>query len=276
MSTIVLKEPKLKAGEHFGVVSEKFYTSSAVLSESIYTTKLCLPEHSHELAFFTLILKGGYSETYGSKTFEYFPMTVLWRGPEISHKDSIDAALSHFFFIEIERSCLDKLSQYEKRVPEHLYEQNGSLSWLASRLRYEVAEGDVCVPLIAEGITLEMLAHLTRKNVTAETRAPKWLRRVVERLNEEFTENISSEELAAEANVHPVHLASTFRRFYNQTIGEYVQKKRVGHASKLLLDREIPLTEIAYSAGFSDQSHFTRVFKRFTGLTPGAFRSSVE
>jgi AraC family transcriptional regulator len=132
------------------------------------------------------------------------------------------------------------------------------------------------VPLIAEGITLEMLAHLTRKRSTGEARAPKWLRRVVERHNDEFTDNISSEELAAEAKVHPVHLASAFRRFYNQTIGEYVQRKRVSHASKLLLDREIPLTEIAYSAGFSDQSHFTRVFKRFTGLTPGAFRSSVE
>ena len=271
-----MKDPKLKAGEHFGVVSEKFYTSSAVLSESVYKTKLRLPEHSHELAFFTLILKGGYSETYGSKNFEYSPMTVLWRGPEISHSDSIDAAKSHFFFIEINRSCLDKLHQYEKRVPEHLYEQNGSLSWLASRLRYEMAEGDVCVPLIAEGITLEMLAYLTRKKLTPETRAPKWLGRVVERLNDEFTENISSEELALEANVHPVHLASVFRRFYHQTIGEYVQKKRVAHASELLLNREIPLTEIAYSAGFSDQSHFTRVFRRFTGLTPGAFRRSVE
>jgi AraC family transcriptional regulator len=139
-----------------------------------------------------------------------------------------------------------------------------------------MAEGDVCVPLIAEGITLEMLAYLTRKKLTPETRAPKWLGRVVERLNDEFTENISSEELALEANVHPVHLASVFRRFYHQTIGEYVQKKRVAHASELLLNREIPLTEIAYSAGFSDQSHFTRVFRRFTGLTPGAFRRSVE
>ncbi len=276
MATIVLKESKLKAGEHFGVVSEKSYTTSAVISESVYKTKASLPEHSHELAFFTLILKGGYSEKYGGKRFAYSPMTVLWRGPETSHEDSIDAAGSHFFFIEIARTCLDKLFQYERRVPEHLFEQNGALSWLASRLRHEVAEGEVCVPLIAEGITLEMLAHLTRKNVTAETRAPKWLRRVVERLNDEFTENISCEELAAEAKVHPVHLASTFRRFYNQTIGEYTQKKRVAHASQLLLDREIPLTEIAYSAGFSDQSHFTRVFKRFTGLTPGAFRGAVE
>jgi AraC family transcriptional regulator len=121
-----------------------------------------------------------------------------------------------------------------------------------------------------------MLGQLARKNKSAEKLPPKWLLRVVEKLNEEFLENLSTEELAIEANVHPVHLAAVFRQFYRETMGEYVQKLRIAHASKLLLDKEIPLIEIAYSAGFSDQSHFTRVFKRFVGITPGAFRNSLD
>jgi AraC family transcriptional regulator len=202
-------------------------------------------------------------------------MTVLWRHSKLSHRDKIESNSSRFFFVEIKRAYLDKLAEYEK-VPEHLFEQSGNLTWLAARLRCEVQDAQNCSPLIAEGITLEMLGNLARKKVTLEKRPPKWLLRVVEKLNEEFAENLSADELALEANVHPVYLASVFRRFYRQSIGEYVQKLRVAHASKLLLDKEIPLCEIAYAAGFSDQSHLTRIFKRVVGTTPGAFRNSID
>lgn len=266
----------LKAGEHYGKVFCKTNIPSAILSESVYKKSLALPEHSHELAFFTLILQGNYSEHYAGKNLTYSPMTVLWRHSNLSHRDKIEQSGSRFFFVEIKREYLNRLLEYEK-VPEHLFERGGHLAWLAARLRSEVMTGQTCSSLVAEGITLEMLGNLARKNsaAAAEKHAPKWLFRVVEKLNEEFTENISAEHLAAEAGVHPVHLASVFRRFYHETIGEYVQKLRVAHASNLLLDREIPLAEIAYCAGFSDQSHFTRTFKRIVGTTPGAFRDSL-
>lgn len=265
----------LKAGEHYGKVFCKTNIPSAIISESIYKKSVALPEHSHELSFFTLVLQGSYSEHYGGKNLVYSPMTVLWRQADVSHRDRIESNSSRFFFVEIKRAYLDKLLEYEK-VPEHLFERNGSLTWLASRLRSETRNSETCSPLIAEGITLEMLGNLARKNNFTEKRPPKWLFRVAEKLNEEFAENLSTEELASEANVHPVHLASVFRRFYHETIGEYVQKLRVARASKMLLDKGIPLCEIAYSAGFADQSHFTRTFKRFTGTTPGAFRDSID
>ena len=265
----------LKAGEHYGRVFCKTNIPSAILSESVYQKSVALPEHSHELAFFTLILQGNYSEHYGGKHLIYSPMTVLWRQADISHRDKIEQSGSRFFFIEIKRDYLKRLLEYGK-IPEHFFERGGSLLWLAARLRGEVMNGQSCSPLVAEGITLEMLGNLARKNTISEKHPPKWLLRVVERLNEAFAENLSTEDLASEANVHPVHLASVFRRFYHETVGEYVQKLRVAHASRLLRDKKIPLCDIAYSAGFSDQSHFTRTFKRFVGTTPGAFRNSIE
>jgi AraC family transcriptional regulator len=276
MSTEKSDSQQLKAGEHYGRVFHKFHIPSAIVSESVYRQSLALPEHSHELAFFTLILEGNYSENYAGKNLVYSPLTVLWRGADISHKDKIERGGSRFFFVEIKRPFLDRLLEYEK-VPEHCYERGGTLTWLASRLRGEISDGRIASPLVAEGITLEMLGCLARQNAAsaAEKRPPKWLLRVVERLNAEFTENLSTERLASEAGVHPVYLASVFRRFYRETIGEYVQKLRVRHASRLLLEREIPLVEIACECGFSDQSHFTRIFKRLTGRTPGAFRDSI-
>ena len=78
------------------------------------------------------------------------------------------------------------------------------------------------------------------------------------------------------AGVYPVHLAAVFRRFYHETIGDHVQKRRIEHAYDLLQKKDISLCEIAYECGFADQSHFTRVFKRRVGVTPGVFRSSLD
>ena len=266
---------KLKAGEHWGSVSNKCHIPSAVFSESIYHQKISLPEHAHELAFFTLILNGIYSEKFAGKDRVFAPHTVLWRQADQSHKDRIETDQSHFFFIEIKRSFLDSLNVYD-RVPDRLVEQNGSLAMLAARLRREIRSGQQYSSLIAEGIMLEMLGHLVRKSTEKDKRPPKWLADVVDRLNEEFTDSLTTEMLAAEVGVHPVHLAAVFRRFYSETIGEYVQKRRVEYAAELLSRKDMNLSEISQLTGFADQSHFTRVFKQHTGTTPGSYRSQAD
>ena len=73
--------------------------------------------------------------------------------------------------------------------------------------------------------------------------------------------------------MHPVYLSKVFRQFHHQTIGDYLHKLRVQFACQMLANDEFQLATIADAAGFADQSHFTRVFKEFTGLTPGTFRA---
>jgi AraC family transcriptional regulator len=275
MSKVDRSVKKLGAGEHYGAVFHKHRTDAAVISESVYDQSMCLPEHSHELGFFTLILDGHYSEILSRKTVVYSPKTVLWRQAGLSHRDKIEAASSRFFFVEINRSFVERLAQCE-RLPDHLAEKNGLLTTLSSRLRSEVIASDISSPLIIDGITLEMLGLLARRGRLVERHPPIWLKRVLDRLNEDIAAEVTTNELAAEAGVHPVYLASVFRKFHHQTIGDYVQKLRVAHATSLLEDKELPLCDIAYQCGFADQSHFTRVFKRRAGVTPGAYRSSLS
>ena len=79
-------------------------------------------------------------------------------------------------------------------------------------------------------------------------------------------------ELAAEVGLHPVHVASTFRRHVGCTVGHYLRQRRVTWACQQLAGTDAPLAEIALEAGFADQSHFCRTFKRHVGLTPAAYR----
>lgn len=265
----------LRAGEFYGKVSEKKAVSSSIISEIVHTHGRSLPKHSHELAFFSLLLDGSYSESYGRKSFSYRPMTIWWHPSDIAHKDEIGRTGGKFFSIEIQPRGLEILESYT-RTPEDFFEKSTSLVWLACRLYHEFKNWQTCSELVAEGLTLEMLAHSARKNIEKEKHPPKWLNLVVEKLNDEFIETPTMEELAILADVHPVHLSAVFRKFQDQTIGEYVQNLRIEYALKMLLNKETPLSEIALSAGFSDQSHFTRIFKRITGTTPGIFRKNLN
>lgn len=82
-------------------------------------------------------------------------------------------------------------------------------------------------------------------------------------------------ELAKEARVHPVHLARVFRKIERRTPGEYQQRLQVWVACELLRDPGWPLAAIAAECGFSDQSRFTRIFRRMAGTTPARFRLAV-
>ena len=106
-------------------------------------------------------------------------------------------------------------------------------------------------------------------------RSPQWLQRVKNILEQHFAEPYKLAEIAAVAGVHPVHLAREFRKHYGSSIGEYLRKVRIEYACRELMCSNAAVANIACAAGFVDQSHFSRTFKRLCGMTPGRYRASV-
>src|SRR5438309_377932 len=76
--------------------------------------------------------------------------------------------------------------------------------------------------------------------------------------------------------VHAVHLAREFRKHYGCTAGDYVRQLRIEYAFREIGRSGSSLAEIASAAGFSDQSHFSKVFRRFTGMTPANYRAALS
>ena len=72
------------------------------------------------------------------------------------------------------------------------------------------------------------------------------------------------------------YVSREFSKYFNNlSFGEYIRKLRIEKAIDLLHSSNLSLSEIAYLTGFSDQSHFTRIFKRHTSQSPAEFRKSL-
>ena len=118
---------------------------------------------------------------------------------------------------------------------------------------------------------LAVAARVAESDVLRPARR-RWLDRAQELLHERFLEDLGTAEVAREVGVHPVYLARVFRAQFHVPIAEYLRGLRLEWAARRLARGEESLCEIALAAGFADQSHFTRAFKRYAGTTPARYR----
>jgi AraC family transcriptional regulator len=93
-----------------------------------------------------------------------------------------------------------------------------------------------------------------------------------ELLDSNLNGEMSVREIASACGLSPAHFARAFRRTTGMLPHRWLLNRRVERAKHLLLQTKMPINEIAYGCGFSDQSHFTRVFLQVVGTTPGAWR----
>jgi AraC-like DNA-binding protein len=138
----------------------------------------------------------------------------------------------------------------------------------------EFSAQDDIAPLAMEGVAARNAGRkraLFRDDPHGSS-APGWLRRVRELLQSPISTRPAWRRWRRVAGVHPVHLSREFHRHYRMTIGEYLRKRRIEHASELLSNGQLSLAEIASTCGFSDQSHFCSRFKKHSGMTPAKFR----
>jgi AraC family transcriptional regulator len=258
-----LTSQTLRPGHFYGQVVHKHTGDGIFLAELKHDR---LPTHSHELASFHLLL-------YGHRTGSLKPFTTIFHPSGFTHHDDIGPAGMRIFSVELQDEWLDRLRECGVAPQSSIALPGSELSRLAMRLYREYLNPDCCSALVIEGLVLEMLALVARPERVSARRPPEWLSTVEDLLKNGFQENLTISEIAAQVSVNPAHLSRVFRQFHNQAITDYLHDLRVQFAFQQLADPEVALSAIATASGFADQSHFTRVFKQCTGMTPGAFRA---
>lgn len=268
---------KLAAGQMGGAVIKAVSFAGLRLTETFCPPHHRAPEHSHELFHFCLVRGGSYTEYCGRKARECATLSLISHPPDETHSSLYHERGASSFVIELEESWLELAREHSVVLDEAIYFRSGVPVWLAARLYGEFRSTDKASPLAIQGLTLELLAAASRRPTTpAERKPPRWLARTIDVLRASVPREPSLRELARAAGVHPVHLARTFRRHLNCTLGEYAQRLRVEAACRELSLTDAPLSQIALSVGYCDQSHFARNFKKSTGLTPSQYRAAFR
>lgn len=266
---------KMPSGQFCGIKLQSRLVSDFTFIESIYEPRQRHAKHSHERATLCFVLQGAFTQTYGPHTLECAPSTLLFYPAGEAHADSFHDLKTRCFVIELKPSWLEGLDVTSVLTDKGASFRGGRPSGLALRLYDEVCELDEFSHLSIEGLLLEMVAEISRSARPNHDSPPTRIALVKELVDSHLQEPLTLAELAAQAGTHPVYLAQAFRKACGCTIGEYVRERRIEFACRELINMDNTISEIAAAAGFFDQSHFTRTFKRVLGVTPGLFRKQL-
>jgi len=158
--------------------------------------------------------------------------------------------------------------------------QDPLLLHIGLTLAHELESPSPISPLYAQTAAQMLVVHLLRTYALDRVRIAErqngltreQVKRVTEYVQAYLTRPLSLEELAGQIGFSPYHFARLFRQKLGESPHQFVLRQRVEHAQRLLKNMDLTLAQVAVESGFADQSHLTQTFKRYTGVTPKAFR----
>ncbi|GEL11524.1 hypothetical protein SAMN05192550_2424 [Flavobacterium glycines] len=126
-----------------------------------------------------------------------------------------------------------------------------------------------------ENLLHEVYLKFLKEKKTTNKKAPAWVKDlkaiIQDQIDTQFTFDLK--KISNDLEINPSYLSREFSKYFDDlNFGDYVRKLRIEKAINLIENSSYTLTEIAYMTGFSDQSHFTRIFKIHTGKNPSSYR----
>jgi AraC family transcriptional regulator len=237
--------------------------SGACVRRVIDRSHSVVPEHAHDWPLLSIYVIGAYrNRTEQNDTFIAGPSAVLYRAGA-SHHNAIAPAGFEQIEIEFDPAWLGRASIPDAPISLWVGGRAGAEACVLARLCGNAANDT----------ELRAFIHRFVERARSETRPdpPGWVARVTQRLREDTTLGI--ETLAREIKRHPSWLGTAYRRATGEGLRETAARFRLERAARLLRESDASPASIAADAGFCDQSHMSRTFRRLLGRTPAAVRN---
>ena len=137
--------------------------------------------------------------------------------------------------------------------------------------------------LYSETLAIELAIHLLRNYCTSQPRfqgytgglSLKKLQAAIDYVQANLDANIRLDDLAKVTKTSSSHFCRMFKRATGLTSSEYIMQQRIELGKRLLRKEELPIVEVAFMSGFCSQSAFTKVFKKYTGVTPKTYQQRL-
>lgn len=154
------------------------------------------------------------------------------------------------------------------------------ISTILQELKSELEVSETCSRIYVDSIVNMLMVNLIRRYSRQQQTLPNYtdglsnhrLRQAVSYINDNLTRDLCLKDIASEVGMSSFYFAHLFRQSIGSSPHQYVMQRRIEKAKHLLEKSNSTLTEIAMEVGFKNQSHFTKVFRNHTSLTPKLYR----
>ena len=161
----------LQTGQFYGMLQRSIEFGGVVLTEVTHKVGRQLPRHTHESAYFGLLLGGSYSECCARRTAEYAPFTMGFHPPALTHSDQVGSCGSRMFCVELRDSFLTRMRPFFA-APQFVPDLCASeVTWLGLRLFRAFADGSLS-EFQTEELCGDMLERVSGSNLRRQTSSP--------------------------------------------------------------------------------------------------------
>jgi AraC-like DNA-binding protein len=254
---------KLAPGKYFGDQIAQRQAAGVCITLCRYGSNSKLPKHAHENPGFFFLLSGDHREASAAGDRIQPESSLLFHWRDSQHETEIGPRGMVGLNIAFNQSWLEKaqmpaLTHRDGWILGKPLAKMGALRILGGINGTDV--GDEIIQL------LDLLDTCQRRQ---DSRPPKWLVAVRERLESDYMTHLSFAQIADEIAVHPVYLARAFRTHYGCTATQYLHHIRMIRAIALVTSG-MTLGEAAAECGFFDQAHLARITRAKLGVCPSA------
>lgn len=274
-AVLVQVEVKLPSGIFFGVARSSASRQGLTMIFSSYSKPGRQPWHSHEDASLFLALSGEKRDQGPVWGKPMGPMDLVYHAPDEPHFSEVGPGGLRGLNVDITSDWLAAHQIDRRDLATYRHGCDPGLTVSLMRLGLRVHYG-VDSNMDWNAAEEHLVNFISPAMNTRDGGKPVWLARLLRHIRECPLESLQLRLLAADLKLHPVYLARAFRAQFGCSISDYVRRARVLDACRRCLDASIATGEAAHAAGFSDQSHFCRHFRREFGLRPGDLVSATK
>lgn len=260
----------LTKGEYYGSQNAEVSFNGVLLSEYTYTGEKT-DWHYHENPYFMYVLQGNMMDCNKKMKTLCPPGSLMFNNWQETHYGSKHSKDASGFHLEFEKSWLEKSGVSLNLLEGSQRIDHPQVHFLFAKLYREFILSDQYSEVSVEQILVQICDSLSQLKSIYSLKCPTWIDHLKELLHYDTTD-LSLEYLSNQLNVHPVHISRTASKFLSISLGEYIRQNKLKRALPLLMEGSQSLTEVAYQVGFSDQSHFNRVFKTYFKTNPSTYR----
>lgn len=261
------------------------------------------PLHTHEFLELTYILSGCAIHTIGGNSYEVSRGDILFINFHLSHEIFAEQEMKYVNILVAPSFVSDQLVDSENALDMltlSTYEEfRGKIEKILPKISFKRRD----IPIVEE-VIMNMLHEFEEKQSGYQMAIKGYMQvlfvkifrnmynnstgksvlkslgkitpEILQYIEDNCYEKFSISDLAKKSFYNPSYFSRVFKECFGMTITEYIQKRRVEEAIRLLKSTDMSVEKIAHSVGYNDKKQFYKSFNEITGVSPGKFRKQIN